>query len=71
MLISSHVVGFRLEGLGLGLGWISFFGRLFGRIGLMYLWLVPLVEINTLYQEIQHYLSTVTFLSLAHMLCDC
>ena len=48
MLISSHVVGFRLEGLGLGLGWISFFGGLFGRIGLMYLWLVPLVEINTL-----------------------
>ena len=30
MLISSHVVGFRLEELGLGLGWISFFGGLFG-----------------------------------------
>ena len=51
MLISSHVVGFRLEELGLGLGWISFFGGLFVRIGLIYLWLVPLVEINTLYQE--------------------
>ena len=30
MLISSHVVGFRLEELVLGLGWISFFGGLFG-----------------------------------------
>ena len=36
----------------------------------MYLWLVPLVEIYTLYQENQHYLSIVSFLSLAYMLSE-
>ena len=46
MLISSHVVGFRLEELVLGLGWISLADCLEDRS--LDLWLVPLVEINTL-----------------------